>query len=162
LAQQLGAGFSVSEARELIRLYFERFPTVKDFTDTIIADARSKGFTTTLYGRRRYFPDIHAPKMMDRKAAERQAVNAPIQGTAADMMKLAMIQAQATLAGSESRMLLTVHDEILFELRDGDDALIEPLRRAMEEALPLEVPVDVDAKIGPNWDNMTPIPAPQR
>lgn len=154
LAQQLGVGFGYEQARELIKAYNERFPTVKAFTDSIVAEARAKGFTTTLFGRRRYFPDIHAPKIMERKAAERQAINAPLQGTAADMMKLAMIHARDVAAGTDARMLLTVHDELLFEIPLGQEALVEPLRAAMENALPLNVPVEVDAKIGPTWDDM--------
>lgn len=154
LAQQLGVGFGYEQARELIKAYNERFPTVKAFTDSIIQEAKSKGFTTTMAGRRRYFPDIHAPKIMDRKAAERQAINAPLQGTAADMMKLAMIRAQEIVDECNARMLLTVHDELLFEIPLGEENLVEPLRVAMENALPLSVPVEVDAKIGPNWDQM--------
>jgi DNA polymerase-1 len=155
LAQQLGIGFGVSEARELIKQYNERFPSVKEFTQSIIAEAKSKGFTTTLRGRRRYFPDIHASRLNDRKYAERQAMNAPIQGTAADMMKLAMLKCSAVLADSPSRMLLNVHDEIVFEVADGDEAIVSKLRDAMEQALPLSVPVEVDAKLGENWNEMT-------
>jgi DNA polymerase-1 len=160
LAQQLGVGFGYEQARELIKAYNERFPTVKAFTDSIIQEAKSKGFTTTLYGRRRYFPDIHAPKIMDRKAAERQAINAPLQGTAADMMKLAMIRAQEIADDCSARMLLTVHDELLFEIPLGEESLVEPLRTAMETALPLSVPVEVDAKLGPNWDEMKVVERP--
>ncbi|RYG37816.1 DNA polymerase I, partial [bacterium] len=114
----------------------------------------SKGFTTTLSGRRRYFPDIHASKLQERKYAERQAMNAPIQGTAADMLKLAMIGARDALKGSHSRMLLNVHDELVFEVKDGDEGVVEKLRTAMECALPLTVPVEVDAKIGYDWNEM--------
>ncbi|MBN9502104.1 MAG: DNA polymerase I [Armatimonadetes bacterium 55-13] len=157
LAQQLGGGFSVAEAKELIKQYSERFPSVKAFTDGIVAEARSKGFTRTLLGRRRYFPDIHAAKLQERRYAERQAMNAPIQGTAADMLKLAMIDVRKQLNGLPTRMLLNVHDELVFELKDGDDALIEPIRSGMESALPLNVPVEVDAKIGSDWNEMTPV-----
>jgi DNA polymerase-1 len=87
-------------------------------------------------------------------SAERQAVNAPIQGTAADMIKLAMIQLTPVLAGRKSRMLLQVHDELLFELAEGEEELIEPIRTTMEDALPLKVPVEVDAKVGENWNDM--------
>jgi len=87
LANQLGGGFSRSEAKELITLYNERFPSVREFTKSMVQEARSKGFTTTLCGRRRYFPDIHAAKIQERQYAERQAMNAPLQGTAADMLK---------------------------------------------------------------------------
>ncbi len=157
LAQQLGGGFSVSEAKELIRLYNERFPTVKEFTNGVIQEARSKGFTTTMRGRRRYFADIHAARINDRKATERQAMNAPIQGTAADMMKLAMIAAKKALGTHPTRMLLNVHDELVFELKEGDEGLLPALRTAMEGALPLAVPVECDAKVGPNWNDMAPV-----
>ena len=157
LAGQLGAGFSISEAKELIRLYNERFPTVKEFTNGVVVEARSKGFTTTLRGRRRYFPDIHAAKVNDRRYAERQAMNAPIQGTAADMVKLAMLDAHRALKGSNTRMLLSVHDEIVFEMPPEDEGLVPSLKKAMEDALPLSVPVEVDAKIGEDWLAMTPV-----
>jgi len=158
LANQLGGGFSRAEAKELITLYNERFPSVKEFTKSVVQEARSKGFTTTLFGRRRYFPDIHAAKIQERQYAERQAMNAPLQGTAADMIKLAMIKIAALLEGSTSRMLLNVHDELVFEMPEGLCDLVEPIRNIMETALPLSVPVEVDAKIGPNWDQMTPVP----
>ena len=157
LANQLGGGFSVAEARALITQYFERFPKVKAFTVRVIEEARSKGFTTTMCGRRRYFPDIHAQNRNERLYAERQAVNAPIQGAAADMIKLAMLQVRKSLGTAGTRMLLQVHDELVFEMKDGDEALIEPIRKEMEDALPLDVPVEVDAKVGANWNEMTPI-----
>jgi DNA polymerase-1 len=157
LAQQLGAGFSIAEAKELIRQYNEKFPSVKEFTQSIVAEARAKGYTTTLLGRRRHFPDIHAGRINERRYAERQAMNAPIQGTAADMMKLAMLKAKAALAGSTSRMLLNVHDELVFEVPIGDETIIPALKTAMETALVLKVPTEVDAKIGHDWNEMTPI-----
>jgi DNA polymerase-1 len=159
LAQQLGAGFSISEAKELIRQYNERFPSVKEFTQSIVVEARSKGYTTTLLGRRRHFPDIHASRINERRYAERQAMNAPIQGTAADMMKLAMLKARDALVGSPTRMLLNVHDELVFEVPHGDEGIIPKLRSAMENALPLSVPVEVDAKLGYDWNEMTPVAA---
>ncbi len=94
---------------------------------------------------------------MERKAVERQAMNAPIQGTAADMMKLAMIRCHELLRGKGSRMLLTVHDELVFEIAQGEESLVEPLRVAMEGALPLDVPVEVDAKLGADWLDMRPV-----
>ncbi|MFZ4506616.1 MAG: DNA polymerase I [Fimbriimonas sp.] len=157
LAQQLGSGFSRSEAKELIATYNERFPGIKEFTKGVVGEARSKGFTTTLCGRRRYFPDIHAQRVVERQYAERQAMNAPIQGTAADMLKLAMIQVHRNLQGSSTRMLLNVHDELVFEVPLGDEAVVETLRTDMEQSLPLKVPVDVDAKIGVDWAEMTAI-----
>lgn len=158
LAQQMGGAVSFAEAKALINRYFERFASVRGFMDGIIAEARSKGFTCTMLGRRRYFPDIHAAKVNDRKAAERQAMNAPIQGTAADMMKLAMIRVASRLEGFKTRMLLSVHDEIVLELAEGEEHLMEPVRREMEEALPLDVPVEVDAKIGQDWFDMAVVP----
>jgi DNA polymerase-1 len=112
----------------------------------------------TLCGRRRYHPDIHAPKIQERRAAERQAMNAPIQGTAADMLKIAMLKCREILDGGATRMILNVHDELVFEVKEGDEAVIPKLREAMEVALPLSVPIEVDAKIGPDWNDMTPIP----
>ncbi|MEQ1933601.1 MAG: DNA polymerase I [Fimbriimonadaceae bacterium] len=152
LANQLNGAFSVGEARKLIEQYRERFPKVKGFTEATVAEARAKGFTTTMCGRRRYFPDIHNANRNERMYAERQAMNAPIQGTASDMIKLAMLKIPAILAGHKSRMLLQVHDELVFELAKGEEHLIEPLREAMESALPLCIPVEVDCGIGPNWD----------
>jgi DNA polymerase I len=157
LAQQLGPAFGIREARELISQYNERFPSVLDFTKSIVAEARAKGFTTTLLGRRRNFPDIHAAKIQERRYAERQAMNAPIQGTAADMLKLAMIACDHCLEGRTSRMLLNVHDELVFEIASGEEDLIPILRNAMEQALPLNVPVEVDAKVGHDWNEMTPV-----
>ena len=154
LANQLGGGFSRAEAKELINLYNERFPTVKGFTQGVIEEARSKGFTTTLTGRRRYFPDIHASKFVERNYAERQAMNAPIQGTAADMLKLAMLHVRKELGSSGTRMLLNVHDELVFELKDGEDAILAPIRGLMENSLPLTVPIEVDLKVGENWNEM--------
>lgn len=160
LANQLGGGFSISEARALIEQYRERFPKVKGFTEATVQEARSKGFTTTLCGRRRYFPDIHNANRNERMYAERQAMNAPIQGTASDMIKLAMIHVERVLTGAKSRMLLQVHDELVFELAEGEEHLIEPLRAAMENSLPLSVPIEVDAKVGANWAEMAEIPRP--
>ncbi len=157
LAQQLGAGFSISEAKALIGQYNERFPSIKGFTAGVVQEARSKGFTVTLSGRRRYFPEIHAPKLQERRYAERQAMNAPIQGTAADMIKLAMLHAHRTLKGTGTRMLLNVHDELVFEVPAGEEAIVAPLRRDMEVALPLNVPIEVDAKVGQDWNDMTPV-----
>jgi DNA polymerase-1 len=157
LANQLGQGFSRSEAAALIAQYDERFPAVREFTSQMVETARAKGFTTTLWGRRRHFPDIHNANRSVRQYSERQAMNAPIQGTAADMIKLAMLRVADLLDGKRTRMLLQVHDELVFELADGEEGLVGPIRQAMEEALPLDVPVEVDAKVGPNWLEMAPV-----
>lgn len=160
LANQLGGGFSISEAKTLITQYYERFPRVKAFTEQVIGEARQTGFTVTLCGRRRYFPDIHAANRNERLYAERQAVNAPIQGAAADMIKLAMIRVRRHLGPAATRMLLQVHDELLFEMTPRERERVEPLRREMEQALPLDVPVEVDAKIGATWGDMAEVSRP--
>ncbi|MDQ2986719.1 MAG: DNA polymerase I [Armatimonadota bacterium] len=151
LANQLGGEFSVKEARVLIDSYFERFPQVRGYIDSTKAEARSKGFTTTLTGRRRYFPDIHAGNRVARSYAERQAMNAPLQGGSADMIKLAMISIAELLRGKGTRMVLQVHDELLFEVPEGEEGILPSLQVAMSEAMPLSVPVEVDVGIGPNW-----------
>ncbi len=155
LAAQLGSGFSISEAKELIRQYRERFPAVLEFMNGVVEDARRRGFTTTLCGRRRYFPEIHTANRPMRQYAERQAMNAPIQGTSADMIKLAMVRARKVLGDGPTQMILQVHDELLFEMAPGYEALVGPLHEAMVSALPLEVPVEADAKFGQNWLDMS-------
>ncbi len=157
LANQLGEGFSRSEAAELIKQYNERFPAVKAFMEGVKDEARTQGFTRTMLGRRRYFADIHAANRGVRQYAERQAMNAPLQGTAADMIKVAMIRVRQLLGDHPTRMLLQVHDELVFEVADGEDALLGPIRTTMEGALPLDVPVEVDGKLGPNWLDMAPV-----
>lgn len=157
LAQQLGEGFGRTEAAALIEQYRTRFPKVKGFTDAIVAEARQKGYTTTLFGRRRYFPDIHNANRNERMYSERQAMNAPIQGAAADLIKLAMIEVRKVLGDAKSRALLQVHDELLFEIHDSEHHLLEPIRTAMANAMTLSVPIEVDGKIGPNWNEMTPL-----
>jgi len=157
LANQLGEGFSNSAAKELITKYNERFPSVKGYTQSVVEEARSKGYTTTLIGRRRYFPEIHAANRAERLYAERQAMNAPIQGSAADMIKIAMLHVRKDLGAGPVRMLLQVHDELVFEVPDGRSDEIEPIRIDMERALPLDVPIEVDAKQGANWAEMTPV-----
>jgi DNA polymerase-1 len=157
LKQQLGENFSRAEAKELIQKYNERFPRVRDFMDETVEDARSKGFTTTLWGRRRYFADIHAGNRVQRAGAERQAMNAPIQGTAADMMKLAMLRVRDVIDGTDIKMLMSVHDEIVLEVPEGADEKFEAIRQAMADALPLNVPIEVDGKIGYDWYETTPV-----
>lgn len=155
LSNQLGAGFSPADAKELITQYNERFPKVKAFTNDMIEKTRNQGFTETMSGRRRYFPDINASNRQRRQYAERQAMNAPIQGTAADMIKIAMINVRSKVGPDDARMLLQVHDELLFEAKTRD--AVETIRTEMEQALPLDVPVVADAKAGPNWLEMTTI-----
>ncbi|MFN8140515.1 MAG: DNA polymerase I [Fimbriimonadales bacterium] len=157
LANQLGGEFSVSEAKELINNYYARFPKIKAFIEGIVQEAREKGFTRTLCGRRRYFSDIHAGNRVARQYAERQAMNAPIQGSAADMIKLAMLKLWPTLQSCKTKMILQVHDELLFELDDKERDLLTDIRKQMETAMPLDVPTEVDASVGKNWLEMTEI-----
>lgn len=157
LANQLQGEFSVKEAQQLINQYFERFPKVREYIDRTLKQARERGYTTTMFGRRRYFPDIHAGNRAARAYAERQAINAPLQGGSADLIKLAMLRVAEILNGKRTRMLLQVHDELLFEWDPKEKALVEELREAMETALHLDVPIVVDAKAGPNWLDMEPI-----
>jgi len=160
LANQLGEGFSRTEAAELIKTYNERFPTVKAFTQSVVDEARAKGFTTTLSGRRRFFADIHAANRGVRQYAERQAMNAPLQGTAADLIKLAMLQVRKDLEGSPHRMLLQVHDELVFEVAgqfEDSRSQFTKVREHMETAIPMDVPIEVDGKVGANWLEMKPV-----
>jgi DNA polymerase-1 len=142
----------------LIAQYFARFPKVKAFTESVVEEAKAKGYTLTLRGRRRYFPEIHSGIRMERLYAERQAMNAPIQGAAADLIKLAMVDVNKLLVGKKTKMLLQVHDELVFEMPPEEKDLLEPIRAIMSKAMPIDVPVDVDGKIGKNWSEMTPIP----
>lgn len=153
LSQRLG--IPRGEAAQIIESYFKQFPGIKRFMDQIIVDARRDGHVTTLTGRRRGIRDITSANATTRGGAERVAMNTPIQGTAADMIKLAMIHTDKALrtAGLQTRMLLQVHDELLFEVPEGEvEQAREIILKAMENALPLEgVPVVVEAGTGTNW-----------
>ncbi|MGQ9523731.1 MAG: DNA polymerase I [Armatimonadota bacterium] len=150
-------GIPVSAAREFINSYFTRFPKVKEYISAVQEDARQKGYVCTLLGRRRYIPEIKSSNRNTRSFAERAAVNSPIQGTAADIMKLAMIRVDKRLRGDNglARLLLQVHDELLFEAPSEEaPALCEAVRDEMSRAFPLDVPLKVDVKRGPNWSDM--------
>ncbi|MEM2786490.1 MAG: DNA polymerase, partial [Candidatus Nitrosotenuis sp.] len=151
LANQLGGEFTTSQAKELIKNYFERFPKVREYVQQTLAEARSKGYTTTITGRRRYFPDIHAGNRVARQYAERQAMNAPLQGSSADLIKVAMLRVDQRLKGAKTRMILQVHDELVFELADNEHDLLPELQQLMANAIKLNVPVEVDVSVGPNW-----------
>jgi DNA polymerase-1 len=143
-----------AEARGIIDRYFERFPEVRRYISTTIASATERGYVETLLGRRRYLPDIGSRNQAIRGNAERQAINMPIQGTAADMIKLAMIAIDGEMRarGLRSAMLLQVHDELVFEVPEGEVELMRELvARGMREAMPLNVPVAVDVGVGKNW-----------
>ncbi len=141
LSQQLN--IEAAEARQLMDAYFERFGGVRDYLRRVVDEARATGYTATLFGRRRYLPDLNSDNRQRREAAERMALNAPIQGTAADIVKIAMLNVDRALreADLRSRMLLQVHDEIVLELAPGEREQVEELvRREMASAVELRVP----------------------
>ena len=152
LAQQLGV--TNAEGKEFIDRYFERFQGVRSYLDSMVELARSKGYVETLTGRRRYIPEIHSKNFNLRSFGERVATNAPIQGTAADLIKIAMIRIQNAFneSGTAARMLLQVHDELLFEApAEEAEATLETVREQMVGAAELRVPLAVAGGIGKNW-----------
>ncbi|WP_053636400.1 DNA polymerase I [Streptomyces sp. XY152] len=154
LSQQLN--IEAAEARALMDAYFERFGGVRDYLRRVVDEARATGYTATLFGRRRYLPDLNSDNRQRREAAERMALNAPIQGTAADIVKIAMLNVDRALrkADLRSRMLLQVHDEIVLELAPGERAAVEELvRREMSTAVRLRVPLGVSVGAGPDWES---------
>ncbi|MEU1046278.1 DNA polymerase-1 [Streptomyces ambofaciens] len=154
LSQQLN--IEAAEARGLMDAYFERFGGVRDYLRRVVDEARATGYTATLFGRRRYLPDLNSDNRQRREAAERMALNAPIQGTAADIVKIAMLNVDRALreAGLKSRMLLQVHDEIVLEIAPGERAAAEELvRREMADAVQLRVPLGVSVGAGPDWES---------
>jgi DNA polymerase-1 len=156
--QRLSRELSIplAEAEDVIRRYFERYAYVRAFADRVVEQGRSIGYVTTMTGRRRPLPDLNARAPHLRQAAERMAWNSPIQGSAADVIKLAMIAVERELEqGSGARMLLQVHDELLFEVpEDQLERTAEVVRSRMESVMPLAVPLVVDLKSGPNWASL--------
>jgi DNA polymerase I len=153
LSEELG--IDSQTARNYIAAYYERYKGVAQYREKIMASAREKGYVTTLFNRRRYLPDIQHKNRIIRAEAERMAINTPIQGTAADLIKKAMIQIHGRLPGEgfKSRMLLQVHDELVFEVPEPEIERVTPLiREEMEGVFPLSVPLRVDIKSGKNWD----------
>jgi DNA polymerase-1 len=152
LSQQLK--IEVSEARGLMEEYFERFGHVRDYLHEIVATARRTGFTETVLGRRRYLPDLTSSNRQRREMAERAALNAPIQGSAADVIKVAMLDVETAIArqGLRSRMLLQVHDELVFEVAAGERDVFEQLvRDKMGHAVEMSVPLEVSVGVGRSW-----------
>jgi len=142
-------------AQEYVERYFKRYPGVRDFMERTRETARQQGYVETLMGRRLYTAEINAPNMNRRQAAERAAINAPMQGTAADLIKLAMLAVDDWIEGSglDVRMIMQVHDELVFEIRaDTVDSARDTIRRAMSEVATLSVPLVVDVGVGGNWD----------
>ncbi|MCV7153214.1 DNA polymerase I [Mycolicibacterium pyrenivorans] len=154
LAAQLK--ISTEEAKVQMDQYFDRFGGVRDYLRDVVDQARKDGYTSTVFGRRRYLPELDSSNRNVREAAERAALNAPIQGSAADIIKVAMINVDRAIkdAGLTSRMLLQVHDELLFEVADGErDALDALVREHMGNAYPLNVPLEVSVGYGCSWDS---------
>ncbi len=150
-------GIFVNQAQDFIDAYFLRYPKVRDFIDAQINKARTEGFVTTLMGRRRYIPEINSKNMSIRQFAERQAVNTPIQGTASDLIKLAMIEISGQIKdkGLKSKMILQIHDELVFDLPvDELDILTRLVKERMEQVKKLDVPIKIDMKKGKNWLDM--------
>ena len=152
LSQQMG--ITLAEAQEFIKQYFEVYSGVRDFLDRSLAEARQRGYAITLFGRRRYLPGLTDGNGGVRSLAERVAVNTPIQGSAADLMKLAMIRVHAALKrfNPSAKLLLQVHDELLLEVPEHDAAAVEAvMRKEMEQCFPLRVPLEVTAGHGGTW-----------
>ncbi|MCJ7558670.1 MAG: DNA polymerase, partial [Gammaproteobacteria bacterium] len=153
LARQLNIGRG--EAQDYVNLYFDRYPGVKAYMDNTRKLAKEQGYVETVFGRRLYLPEINSRNGQLRQYAERSAINAPMQGTAADIIKRAMIEVDAWLLSSpvDARLIMQVHDELVVEVRDEEAAAVqEELIRRMSQAASLKVPLKVDAARGLNWD----------
>ena len=152
LGQRLG--IETGEAREILDSYFDGFPNVRDFMERTVTEAKQRGYTTTIFGRRRQIAELSSDNFRIRQMGERMAQNAPVQGSAADIFKMAMIDVDRALedGGFQTRMLLTVHDELVFEVPIDEHAAVEPvIRDTMEAVTELRVPLAVDVGFGPNW-----------
>jgi DNA polymerase-1 len=152
LSQQLG--IPRSEASEIIKAYFKEFSAVKEYMDRVIEEARKHEYVETILGRRRYLRDINSRNNTLRGWAERNAINAPIQGTAADIIKVAMIHIQQWLSAEkmQSRMIMQVHDELVFDVHKNErDIMQKKVADFMKNALPLDVPMEVGIGMGANW-----------
>jgi DNA polymerase-1 len=155
LASRLG--IAPDEAQEFIDAYFEGFPKIREFLDRQVAHAAAEGFTATILGRRRYLPELQSPNPRIRDMGRRMALNAPIQGSAADIMKLAMIRVDAAIETLPATMVLTVHDELVFEVPEASvNEVTDSIRKEMESAYELDVPLKVDVGSGPNWADAAP------
>ena len=139
-------------SKQFIDTYFERYPGIRDYMDDTKKSAREKGYVTTMLGRRRNLPDLESRNYNVRMFAERVAINTPIQGTAADMIKIAMIKIHKELLNKKTKMLLQVHDELVFDVhKDEIEDVKKIVKNGMEKAIKLKVPVVVDMGIGDNW-----------
>jgi DNA polymerase-1 len=142
----------MAQSKEFIDTYFARYPGIKQYMDSTIEFAREKGYVKTLFNRIRYLPEIKAKNFQVRQFAERTAINTPIQGTAADMIKVAMIDIHKKMKKMKSKMILQVHDELVFDMhKDETDELKKIVKNGMEKAIKLKVPVVADIGVGSNW-----------
>jgi DNA polymerase-1 len=151
------AGIDRAQAQRYIEAYFAARPKVRAYIDRTVAEGRERGYVTTLFGRRRYLPELTARNAAVRMAAERMAANAPIQGTASDIIKLAMVRLAEALAarGLRARMLLQVHDELLLEVPEAErDSVRALVPEIMESVVELGVPLRVDVKEGVDWSEV--------
>ncbi|PIZ00219.1 DNA polymerase I [bacterium (Candidatus Howlettbacteria) CG_4_10_14_0_8_um_filter_40_9] len=156
----LATGMSREESKSFIDKYFAVHPHIKKYTEEIVEVARETGFVETIFGRKRYLPDLHSSNFIVRGSAERMAINMPIQGTAADLMKLAMkgIGDQMSEVSSRTRMILQVHDELVFETPEADvKKVAEMVKEKMENVISLKVPIEVKVEFGDNWGKMVEI-----
>jgi DNA polymerase-1 len=145
----------VDQAKTYIDGFFGLYPRVRGYLDEVVDRAAVEGFTTTLLGRRRYLPELKSRNPRLKSLGERMALNAPIQGSAADVMKLAMVEADRKVP-AEAHMVMTVHDELVFEVRKDDvEDVAEAVVGAMESVIDLKVPLIVDVAWGPNWNDTT-------
>ena len=152
LSQQLS--IPAGEAKKIMESYFERFGGVQRYLAEVVDKARRDGYTATVFGRRRYLPELNSDNRMARENAERAALNAPIQGTAADIIKVAMLRVDKALAGFKSRVLLQVHDELVVEVAPGELADVRAtVEREMDSAINLLVPLEVSTGEGHSWDS---------
>jgi DNA polymerase-1 len=152
LAQNLS--ISRTEAKAIIDSYFAQYSTIKHYMEKVVADARELNYVETIMKRRRYLPDINSANAMVRAFAERNAVNAPIQGSAADIIKVAMIAVHKAMKEEKvkSKMILQVHDELVFDVHTSEEIMMQELvKNAMEKAVELVVPMEVELKVADNW-----------
>jgi DNA polymerase-1 len=153
LAQQLDIDPTAASA--LMNKYFERFGGIQDYLKSVVVKAKENGYTQTILGRRRYLPDLSNENRQRREVAERAALNAPIQGSAADIIKIAMLKVDAEISKNKlnSRLLLQVHDELILEVAAGEEEILrEVVSKQMSAAFKLRVPLDVNIGIGKSWD----------
>lgn len=155
-----GLRIDVDKAKDFIDSYFERYPGVRTYLENLIEEARTNGYVTTILGRRRYIPDIHSQDMRIRQFAERTAINTPIQGSAADIIKVAMIKIYEELNEKElnSKMILQVHDELVFDVpKKEEERVCKIIKEGMENVIKLKVPIEAHIESGSNWLDLEPV-----